>query len=200
MHMPNPAHTVGNVQPPPAAAAPGNQRATKHAAYSDSLINPRAQAIAADVLAANPHLDVQRNGAAVARYAVACARCARIYEWLAEQPDDTFTDVDAGITHRVLDRLTKWESQCEAAERALTIAPLTRAKLKLTQAQALDAATALSAAREEPDADLRRAILERAGLIDGRGVGIADSGDEGARSPDLSRNENLEPGERPSDG
>jgi hypothetical protein len=187
MHVPNPQHTVGNVQPPPAAAEPGNQRARRHGAYS-AMVGERVRELADDVLDANAHLDATRDGAAVVRYAVLLARVGRVYEWLSRQPDDVFADAEAGTPHAIYDRLARWESQCAAAERALTIDPLTRAKLKLTQAQAIDAATALSAAREEPDPTLRRAILERAGLIDPpTPPGIAVSRGDEFGEPDPSR-------------
>jgi hypothetical protein len=167
--VPNPQHTIFNVQPPPNAAKPGDDgllaRRLDHGAFSDPLVNPRARELAVQVLDSNPHLDAARDGAAILRYSIALARCERVYRWLAEQPDDTFADVERGTTHAVLDRLRRWESQCDTAERALAIQPLTRAKLGLTQAQALDAASILS----EPDPAIRRALLERAGLI-GRGA------------------------------
>jgi hypothetical protein len=158
-----PLGSLANIVPPPNPAEPGNDRAATHGAFSDSLVNPRARELAGVVLSANVHLDAQRDGAAILRYAVALARCERVYRWLAEQPDDTFADVARGTTHSVLDKLRRWESQCDSAERALAIQPLTRARLGLTQAQALDAASILS----EPDPAIRRAMLERAGLIGG---------------------------------
>jgi hypothetical protein len=163
--VPNPNHSTFNVVPAPNPAGPGNVRALRHGAFSDSLVNPRARELAEQVLAANGHLDAMRDGAAILRYSTALARCERVYCWLAEQPDDTFADVVNGLTHSVLDRLRKWESQCDTAERALAITPLVRAKLGLAVAQALDAASLLSAARDEPDPALRRSMLAAGGLI-----------------------------------
>jgi hypothetical protein len=50
---------------------------------------------------------------------------------------------------------------------ALGMSPRSRAKLGVDLARGLDAATALSAAREESDPAIRRALLAAAGLIDG---------------------------------
>jgi hypothetical protein len=165
--QPQPLGQLAGIIPPPNPAEPGNTRALQHGAFSESLVNPRARELAVQVLTANGHLDELRDGAAILRYAVALARCERVYRWLAEQPDDTFSDVTRGTTHSVLDRLRRWESQCDSAERALAVAPLTRAKLGLTQAMALDAASILS----EPDPAIRRMMLERAGLIEAGGDG-----------------------------
>jgi hypothetical protein len=164
--VPNPQDSTFNVQPPPNPAELGNGRALKHGAFSDSLVNPRARELAEQVLDANRHLDARRDGPTILRYATALARCERVYCWLAVQEDDTFADLVRGTTHTVLDRLRKWEAQCDSAERALAIQPLVRAKLGLTVAQALDAASLLSAAREEPDVGLRRSMLEAGGLIE----------------------------------
>lgn len=151
------------------ALDPPRGNALTHGAYSMDLVSPRVRELTRHVFDTNAHLDGGRDGPAVSRYAVLLARIERVYLWLADQADEVFDDLAAGSTHAVYDRLGRWESQCDNAERALAIAPLTRARLGLTVAAALDAATMLS----EPDPDLRRRMLERAGLIDGRGVGVA---------------------------
>lgn len=166
--MPNPQETVFNVVPAPNPAGPGNLRAATHGAYSVALLTPRAEQIKQGVLEAHGHLDPAKDGPAVARYAVALARCERTWAWLAEQPDDTFSDLEQGTVHSPLDRLARWEGQCDAAEHRLGISPLQRVKLGLAKVAAVDAATALS----EPDPAVRRALLERLGLI----VGSDDDG------------------------
>jgi hypothetical protein len=112
----------------------GNDRALTHGGYGD--VSDRVRELVTATLDTNPHLDALRNGAAITRYATVLARCERVYKWLGEQPDDVFADVEHGITHPVLDRLRRWEGQADGHERALAIAPLTRAKLGLTQALA----------------------------------------------------------------
>lgn len=162
---PNPQHTTFNVVPAPNPAGPGNRRAVRHGAFSDSLINPRAREIAEEVLHAHPHLDADRDGPALQRYAVALARVERVNEWLNEQDDPDFSNREAGVTHPVLDRLSKWESQCDMAEHRLGLSPLQRVKLGLATAQAIDVASAMS----EPDPALRAQLLRRVGLIDSGG-------------------------------
>jgi hypothetical protein len=191
MTVPNPGPTTFNVVPAPNPAEPGNLRAAKHGAQSAALVNPRARELAEQVLSVHTHLDSGRDGPAVARYAVALARVERVYQWLGAQDNEVFANVETGETHAVFGRLERWERECEAAERALAIAPLVRVKLKLTQVQALDAATMMS----EPDPALRRQLLERAGLIDPPGgVGIANGNGDDARNPASPRDENPESG------
>ena len=46
--------------------------------------------IAPIVFSANPHLDPERDRAAVSRYAVLLARIERVYDWLSAQTDAVF--------------------------------------------------------------------------------------------------------------
>jgi hypothetical protein len=116
---------------PPNHAEPGNGRAVRHGAHSPELVEARARELAPQILGANGHLDAMRDGAAVARYAMALARVELVYRWLAEQGDPVFADVDAGVAHGIYERLERWERQADAAEDRLAIAPLTRARLGL---------------------------------------------------------------------
>jgi hypothetical protein len=71
-------------------------------------------------------LDPQRDRPAVLRYAVLLARIERVYLWLAQQPDEVFSDPKGGDVHAVFERLEKWETGADRAEDRLAIAPLTR--------------------------------------------------------------------------
>jgi hypothetical protein len=118
----------------------GNTAALRHGAESARLVEPRARELAPQILAAHPHLDQQKDGPAIFRLAMTYARIERVYRWLAEQDDAVFDDVDAGTTHSVLERCSRWERQASADEDRLAIAPLTRVKLgldKLKGAQGL---------------------------------------------------------------
>jgi hypothetical protein len=126
---------LANVQPPPAPAERGNLRAAKHGALSEALVSPRAEELVPEVFEANPHLDGLRDHAAVVRYAVLLARIERVYAWLAAQKDEVFADARKGRTHRVFDRLERWERAAASAEDALAIAPGPRAKLGLDRAR-----------------------------------------------------------------
>jgi hypothetical protein len=147
--VPNPGRTIANVQPAPNPAGAGNLRAARHAAYSDALVTPRARELTTAVFEANTHLQVDRDGAAVARYAVLLARVERVYRWLAEQPDDVFADVEHGVPHGVYERLERWERACADAEHRLAIDPLTRTRLGLARMEAFDLAQAMSALTDE---------------------------------------------------
>ncbi|HEX5527223.1 MAG TPA: hypothetical protein VFX44_08530 [Solirubrobacterales bacterium] len=158
---------LANLTPAPPAPA-GNTRAVKHGAESDRLIAPLADRLVPDVLDANPHLDPLRDGAAIVRYARLVARIEHVWAWLDEQPDPVFDDRDAGTTHPVFGRLERWERQAGMMERALAIAPLTRAHLGLAYAAAADLSTAMS----ERDPERRRELMRQAGVE-------LDEGDEG---------------------
>jgi hypothetical protein len=147
--VPNPGHTVANVQPPPNAAGPGNTRALTHGADSAVLVTPRADELAQQVLAAHPHLDAAKDAHAVARYALLLAKVERVQMWLHEQPDEDFSDRETGAFHAAHEHLDRWEKRCEHAEHRLAIDPYTRSKLGLVQAQAFDLAQAMSAAAEQ---------------------------------------------------
>lgn len=131
----------------------GNDRAGKHLAYSDALVIPRARELAAQVLDANQHLDAQRDGPALARYAAVLARVERVHAWLAEREDPVFADLEAGTVHRCYERLERWERQAADAEHRLAIDPFTRSRLGLVQAQVFDLAKAMSAAGGDGDRD-----------------------------------------------
>lgn len=150
--MPNPSVSIANILPPPNPAGVGNSRALRHGAFT-SRVNPTAHAIANDVLSAHPHLDPVKDGPAVLRYAMVQARLATVYEWLDKQNSDTFADADRGVPHRVLERVEKWEKQCENAEHRLAIDPYTRSKLGLVVVKTFDLAQAMSAAAEEGNRD-----------------------------------------------
>jgi hypothetical protein len=166
--VPNPGRTVANVQPPPAAAEPGNLRRLTHGARSDRLVEPRAADLAGQVLDAHPHLDARRDGPAVLRYARLLARIERVEAWLEAQPDPDFRDPAEGEVHAVLARLDKWTGSAALAEARLGLDPMARARLGLAEAQrqALDPSTAIAAAAREDDPVVRRALLARAGVID----------------------------------
>jgi hypothetical protein len=125
--------------------------AVTHGAFSPRVINPRANEIVAGVLTAHPHLDPAKDGASLARYGLLLARLARSYEWLAAQPDDLFSDPEAGTVHAVLERIERWERQAADAEHRLAVDPFTRSRLGLVQMQAFDLAQAMSDAGEEND-------------------------------------------------
>ncbi|HMH48515.1 MAG TPA: hypothetical protein VK538_12480 [Solirubrobacteraceae bacterium] len=146
--MPSPGSGIANVQPPPAAAEPGNTRAMTHGAQSQ-LVEPLAAAIERETWDSNPHLDRQRHGGpggGVCRYARARARVSLVYAWLDSRSDfdsgadEVFSDREKGETWAVFERLEKWERQCDAAEAHLAIAPLTRARLGMLTAEAFDLA------------------------------------------------------------
>lgn len=157
------SESSNGVVPTTGGAPVGNENAASHGAYSDRLVSPRAREIVASRLDAFPHLDAVQDGPALARYAVTAARCERVWEWLADQEDDTFSDVEKGTVHAALDRLARWERQCAEAEHRLGITPLQRVKLGLAKMAALDVGLALS----EPDPEIRRGLLARLGLLDG---------------------------------
>ena len=158
------ATQLANLTPAP-PAPPGNQRARSHGAYSDKLVGPFADALVDDVFEANPHLDPRRDRPAVVRYATVIARTEHVRAWLDEQDDPVFADRSEGEAHAVFNRLEAWEKQAESMERALVLTPLTREQLGLVRLQTLDAAAALASAREEPDPQLRREILQAAGIL-----------------------------------
>jgi hypothetical protein len=132
----------------------GNDRAVTHGAYSSRIVNPRAAAIVRDVLAAHEHLDPAKDGPALARYGVLLARLARVYDWLASQPDDVFSDPEHGTVHAALERVDRWERAAADAEHRLALDPYTRSKLGWVQAQAFDLAQAMSAAAEQEGSDV----------------------------------------------
>jgi hypothetical protein len=150
---------LSNLSPAPPAPA-GNTRAVTHGATSDRLIAPLADRMVPDVLDSNPHLDAMRDGAAIVRYARLVARIEHVWAWLDEQADPVFADRDAGTTWPVFGRLERWERQAAMQERALAIAPLTRAHLGLAYAAAADLSTAMS----ERDPDRRRELMRQAGV------------------------------------
>jgi hypothetical protein len=140
-----PERTLGLVPWPP--AEPGNLRAMTHGLDSGrvtkAIIEPRAQALVPGIIAAHPHLDLQRDGLAVLRYAMDLARLERAYSWLGEQADDLFADRDAGRVHGLYGRVAKWEASASRHEERLAISPRERTRLKLDQVRGrllLDAA------------------------------------------------------------
>lgn len=167
---------IGNVQPPPAPAEPGNTRALQHGAHSDRLVAPEARELAGAVLDAHAHLDPVRDAGPVARYATLLARIARAEAWLARQADPLFADAERGVPHSLVNQLDRWSSRAAAAERRLGLDPQARAALGLTKAATaavLDPASALSAARRESDPAIRRALLAQAGVVDVESDGAA---------------------------
>jgi hypothetical protein len=127
----------GERRPAPVAAAGlGNVRALRHGAHSSVLVEARARELVPAILAANPHLDEARDGAAVFRYCVALGRVERVYAWLTAQPDPVFVDLDAGRAHGIFDRLERWERMAAGAESQLAISPLQRSRLGLDLLQA----------------------------------------------------------------
>ena len=53
---------------------PGNKLSIKHGAQSAELVEARARELAPSILQANPHLDENRDGPAIFRYAMSLAR------------------------------------------------------------------------------------------------------------------------------
>ncbi len=141
--MSNPA-TLQKWPPPPA----GNDRAVTHGGYSDRLVQPRARELADEVFAANAHLDRARDGAAVARYAVALARVERAYRWLAGQDDDVFADLHGGVVHACFAQVERWERACDRAEDKLGLNPTAAARLGVAKAAVFDLALAMAADAE----------------------------------------------------
>jgi hypothetical protein len=131
--------------------APPRGNALTHGAFSDSLVSPRARELAEQTLGAHLHLDAAKDGPAIARYCTLLARIERVNCWLADQPDDVFSDPEMGTVHAAHERLDRWNRQAEAAEHRLAIDPYTRSKLGLVQAAAFDLARAMSDAGEEHD-------------------------------------------------
>ena len=121
---------------PVAGAEPGNLRRVTHGAHSETLVRPEADALLPGLLEANAHLALERDGAAIHRYAMTLARIARVWAWLDEQADPVFADVTDGEIHSVYRVLGEWERRASADEDRLGIAPLTRAKLGLNVARA----------------------------------------------------------------
>ena len=109
------------------------RNALKHGAYSEELVTTEARELVPEIFELHPHLD-RRDSPAVARYAIALARCERIYSWLAGQADPVFADLDAGQVHAVFGRLERWERQASDCERELAISPRERAKLGIVPA------------------------------------------------------------------
>lgn len=120
---------------PVAGVGEGNTIAVRHGAYAPQLVSAQAEALRPSVLQHNPHLHEGRDGPAIARYLQTLARVARVYEWLEQQADPVFADTTAGALHGVYDQLRRWERDAASDEERLGIAPLTRAKLGLTQAR-----------------------------------------------------------------
>ncbi len=141
---------------------PGNKAAVKHGALSPELVEPRARELRPLVFDVNPHLALERDGAAVYRYCVTLARIERVYAWLGEQLDPVFDDAGQGNTHGVYERLERWERQADGAEERLAIAPLTRAKLGLDQLRAVATAEETEASRAA-----RERLDRRAADLDG---------------------------------
>jgi hypothetical protein len=112
-----------------------NGAAVTHGAYSLARVKPRARELVSQILMAHPHLDDVRDGPAVFRYCATLARTERIYEWLDDQEDSVFSDVEAGTTHGCFGRLERWERQADAAEERLGISPLAKVKMGLQQAR-----------------------------------------------------------------
>jgi hypothetical protein len=131
----------------------GNKAAVRHGAQSPELVEARARELAPEVLEANSHLDVARDGAAVFRYAVTLARIERVYAWLDERDDPVFEDERAGEVHAVYSSLERWEAAASRAEQQLAIAPLTRTKLGLDRLVAFDLARYWAAQAEAEEAD-----------------------------------------------
>ncbi len=151
---------LANLEPGGVSGDAGNALAVTHGAHSERLIAPLADRLVPDVLDANPHLDAVRDGAAIVRYARLVARIEHVWAWLDEQADPVFADRDAGTTYPVFGRLERWERQAMMTERALAIAPLTRAHLGLAYAAAADLSTAMS----ERDPERRRELMRQAGV------------------------------------
>lgn len=122
-----------------ARAQPGNTRRVTHNALGRD-VEERGAELVAPIFAANPHLDPQRNGPGVLRYAVLLTRIDRVHRWLDEQSDPVFKNVRAGRVHGVYERLERWERAASLEEDRLAISPLTRAKLGLDTAKAFDLA------------------------------------------------------------
>ncbi len=128
------------------ALVPPRGNAVTHGAYSLTLVSPRVRELYADRLAAHQHLDEAKDGPALARYCTLLARIERVDAWLAEQPDDVFSDAEAGTIHGAHERLERWMRMAEAAEHRLALDPYTRSKLGLVQVQAFDLAQAMAKA------------------------------------------------------
>jgi len=157
-------------------AEPGNTRAMTHGLDSDrvtrGVIEPRAVEIAPGIIAANPHLDTERDGLAVGRYAMVLARLERAYEWLANQPDDLFANAKTGEVHGLYGRLAKWEAQASRDEERLAISPRERTRLKLDQVRGRlllgEAGRTLDLARlSDEELAVYRALLEKADAVEG---------------------------------
>lgn len=156
---------------------PGNDAAATHGANSLAKVKPRAEELAPRVLDANPHLDPERDGVAVFRYAVVLARIERVYAWLAERDDGVFEDATEGKIHRCYERLERWEKQAAKDEERLAIAPLTRARLGLDQLRGEQAASEAAARAAQAEAEEARARLEERAASLGAADADQQSGD-----------------------
>jgi hypothetical protein len=109
------AKQIGNLNPltREQMAGPGNTRSLKHAGNSDRLVSAAAEALVPAIFEANEHLDPARDGPAVYRYAQQHARCLLVYAWLETRADPVFSNRRTGRTHRVYDRLERWERQMQ---------------------------------------------------------------------------------------
>lgn len=129
------ANLHGEDGKPVAGAEPGNQRRLTHGAYSDAVVRPEADALISGLLENNPHLALERDGAALLRYAMTLVRIERVWAWLDQQSDPVFSQATDGEVHGVYQTLDAWERRASRDEERLGIAPLTRVKLGLNVAR-----------------------------------------------------------------
>jgi hypothetical protein len=161
---------LANLRPAPAPEA-GNDRARRHGGYARVATERMERKVAEVFDALADDMPLKDHGglgadAALVRVAAECA--CRLEDVSGYLRDYGLVDsnTDALRTH-VIELEGKLRRELADYLDALGMSPRSRVKLgvDLVHAQ-LDAATLLSAAREEPDADLRRSMLAAGGLID----------------------------------
>jgi hypothetical protein len=148
------------------AAPPRNSFATRHGAYARVTAEERQGELQRiyDALAADAPMLAPADGVKLELLAdalVQLRRCRRDME------DHGWRDAKTGEERPVVERAQRLRREVAEHLRDMGMDLRSRAALLPDLARGLDAATALSAAREEPDPALRRALLAAAGLVDG---------------------------------
>ena len=184
---------LANLARRPPAPEPGNRRAVTHGGFARIAGERQAAKVKEvfDALSEDLPLHDRADDALVHLCATALCRLEDVSGYLTNY----------GIVDGKTDQLRTAAIELEGRLRreigdhldALGCSPRSRVKLgaDVTHA-AVDAATLLSAAREESDPDLRRQMLERGGLIDPPGgPPIADHGGDHPGSRGLSHENNC---------
>lgn len=135
-------------------ATPGNLIALKHGAYSDRMVEPRAQALLDEVVESATWW-TPADAPAARAWAVAEARCQLVSEYLAQVGGDAGGMVDGeGAVRPAATHLLRLEARAESLRSKLGLDPLSRARLgRDTAAGAVDLAALFARLASEGAAD-----------------------------------------------